>query len=78
MGNDDFLFLEHALPLFPLPLGIVASANFDKLGAFLLFLYHAMNSESLLQVSAAATQWAQIPIDFQLGHSPSYEKAPFF
>ena len=43
VGSDGFRFLEHAPPFFPLPFGIVVSANFDKFGTFLLFLNHSMN-----------------------------------
>ena len=76
--SDAFRFLGHAPPFFPLPFGIVVSANFDKFGTFLLFLKHSTNSSSFLRISATTTQWKHIPIPFQFAQSASQEKAPPF
>ena len=64
-----------APPLHPLPFGMLLVKKLLKLG---FFFFVDKNFLSFPLVSATATEWEQMPMDFQLGHAESQLKSPFF
>ena len=60
-------------PFRPLPFGMLVVNRLVTLGAFFFF-----SDKNLRSCPATATEWEQIPSDFQLGQLESQLKSPFF
>ena len=63
-------------PFRPLPFGMFEVKRLVTLGVF--FFFDDRKSWSCPLVSATATEWEQIPSDFQFGQLESQLKSPFF